>query len=246
MRPTTTRTATPPELVPQPDEAAWREACAGAVAMAPLVVGYAPFGLIVGVAVSGSSDLIAAWTGTLSIYGGSAQLTLLHLLAGGVGAWAAAGAAALVNARLVVFSLALVPLFGSARLPVRLLAAAFVVEPTWVVALQRGDRPGTLSGRRWHYAGASLVLTVGWVLCVTAGLALGQVDAPVVAMVVPLCLVAVVVPHLRLPGGAAAVLAAALASLGAVAASAPAAVVPPIAMAAAAFAGVSSVREEDS
>lgn len=243
MQPTTTtQPPRPPDEVNHPDRAPWVEASAGAVAMTPLVVGYAPFALIVGVAVARSSDWVAAWTGTLTIYGGSAQLTLLELLAGGAAAWAAAGAAALINVRLLVFSLALVPLFATARLPVRLLAAAFVVEPTWLVALQRGEAPGTLSARRWHYAGASLVLTVGWLLFVTAGLAIGQLSSPGLAMVGPLCLTAVVIPHRRLPGGAVAVVAAGSVALVGAGASLPAGLIPPIAMAAAAAAGLAATR----
>ena len=211
--------------------------------MLPLAVGYAPFGVLVGAAVARSSDWVAAWTGTLTIYGGSAQLTLLELLAGGA-AWSAAGAAVLINARLLVFSLALVPLFASARLPVRLLAAAFVVEPTWLVALQRGEAPGGPAERRWHYAGAALVLTAGWLLFVTAGLAVGRLNTPVLSIIGPLCLTAVVVPHLRLPGGTIAVVAAVVATLVGMAAPVPPGVIPPLAMAAAAAAGLAASSNE--
>jgi predicted branched-subunit amino acid permease len=206
--------------------------------MLPLVVGYIPFGLLVGVAVARSTDWLAAWTGTMILYGGSAQLTLLQLLAGGAAAWTAAAAAVLVNARLIVYSLALVPLFASARLPVRLLAAAFVIDPTWMVAMQRAESPGTLAERRSHYAGAALVLTIGWVMFVTAGVALGRLSTPVLTVIVPLFLVAMIVPHVRLPGGAVAVLAAAATTLAGVAASLPPGLIPLLAMAAAAAGGL--------
>lgn len=211
--------------------------------MLPMVVGYVPFGLLVGVAIARSTDWLAAWTGTMTVYGGSAQLTLLELVAGGAAAWTAAGAAVLVNARLLVYSLALVPLFESARLPVRLLAAAFVIDPTWLIATQRAESPGTVDERRWHFLGAATVLTVGWLLVVTSGLALGRLGAPVLAVIGPLCLVAMVVPHLRLPGGALAVLAAVATTLGGVAAALPSGSLPLLAMAAAATAGLASTRK---
>lgn len=206
--------------------------------MLPLVVGYVPFGLLVGVAVSRSANWLAAWTGTMTIYGGSAQLTLLELLTGGAAVWTAAAAAVLVNTRLLVYSLALMPLFASARLPVRLAAAAFVIEPTWVVAVQRAESPGTDAQRRWHFVGATVVLTSGWLLAVTAGLALGRLSTPVLSVIAPLCLIAVVVPHLRLPGGVGAVLAAVAFTLLGVAMSLPSGVIPLVAMAAAAAAGL--------
>lgn len=109
--------------------------------MLPFVVGYVPFALLVGVTVARSADPLAGWAATLPLYGGSAQLTLLELMAGGAAVWAAAGAALLVNTRLLVYSAALVPLFGTASVRTRLLAAAFVVDPTWLVAMRRAWAP---------------------------------------------------------------------------------------------------------
>jgi predicted branched-subunit amino acid permease len=211
--------------------------------MMPLVVGYVPFGLLVGVAIARSTDWFAAWTGTIPLYGGSAQLTLLELLASGAAAWTAAGAALLINARLLIFSLALVPLFATARLPVRLVAAAFVIDPTWVVAMERAKSPGTVAERRWHFTGATIVLTTGWLLVVTAGLALGQLNTPVLSVIGPLCLLAMVAPHLRLPGGAAAVLAAVGTTLLGSAMSLPSGSLPLLAMAAASAAGLATSGE---
>lgn len=210
--------------------------------MLPMVVGYVPFALLVGVTIAHSTDLLAAWTGTITLYGGSAQLALLELLASGAAAWTAAGAAVLINARLVVYSLALVPLFESARLPVRLVAAAFVVDPTWMLSMQRAESPGTAAERRWHFAGAALVLTVGWLLVVTTGMVLGQMSIPVLSVIGPLCLVALVAPHLRLPGGPAAIAAALTATLFGSAMSLPKEALPLLAMAAATVAGLSADR----
>ena len=74
----------------------------GAWAMTPMLVGYVSFGLVVGAALSRSQEPWAAWAGTDLIYGGSAHLTLIELLRTGSGLWAAAGAALLINARLLV------------------------------------------------------------------------------------------------------------------------------------------------
>ena len=50
-----------------------RELVSGAQEMAPLMVGYLPFGLLLGAAIARSSEVWAAWSGTVPIYGGSAR-----------------------------------------------------------------------------------------------------------------------------------------------------------------------------
>ncbi len=178
--------------------------------MAPLTVGYLPFGLVLGAAVAVAADPVAAWSGTLPLYGGSAHLALLQALDTGATAWAAAAAAVLINVRLVVYSAALAPLFRTARPVARLVAAAAVIDPTWMVAERRGTERGTDAERRVHYAGAAVCLTLGWLAAVTTGALLGSVDrlSPALTIAVPLCLVALVAPHLRTPGGGRAVAAA--------------------------------------
>jgi predicted branched-subunit amino acid permease len=95
---------------------------------------------------------------------------------------------------------------------------------------------------RAHYAGAAGAVTVGWTAAVTAGMVLGRgtYGAEYLAVAVPMCLVVLVAPHLRLPGGVAAVVA------GGAAAVAARPVLPGfellVAMAAAAVAGVLSGR----
>lgn len=175
--------------------------------MAPLLVGITPFGLLLGATVAASTDPVAAWGGALPIYGGSAHLAVLGSLGHGGGALVAAAAGVLVNLRVIVYSSSLAPLWAGSRWWARALAAATVIDPTWVVAEQRSVRPGTLAERRAHYAGAATLLTVGWLVLVTAG-AVGGVLAggvAVLAVALPLCLLELVVPHLAHRPGAAAV-----------------------------------------
>lgn len=183
--------------------------------MAPLLVGLAPFGLLLGAAVADSVDPLAAWAGALPIYGGSAHLAVLGPLGHGAGLLVAAVAGVLVNLRVVVYSSALAPLWSGSRWWARALAAATVIDPTWMVAEQRARRPGTLAGRRAHYAGAAALLTAGWLALVTAGAVGGAVagGAAVLGVALPLCLLELVLPHLSSRPGAAAVCAAAVVAL---------------------------------
>jgi predicted branched-subunit amino acid permease len=185
---------------------------AGVRAALPLVVGLSPFGLSIGAAVGASSDPVAAWAGTLLIYSGSGQAILLQTLAAGAPVWTAVLATALVNARLIVYSTALAPLWVGAPLHAKLLGAATVIEPTWAVAEQRRHSGDPVQRVRTHYAGAAAAVTAGWLGAVTAGVLIGGVPgvAGHLAVAVPVCLAAMVAPHLRLPGGVSAVAAAAV------------------------------------
>ena len=62
-----TSTTTPP-VSRQSEEQLRREAVQGAAAILPLLVGYLPFGLLIGVAAGASSDPLAAWAGALLIF----------------------------------------------------------------------------------------------------------------------------------------------------------------------------------
>jgi predicted branched-subunit amino acid permease len=163
----------------------------------------------VGAAVAASADPLAAWTGTLLLYGGSVQLAVLQVLGTGAPVWTAILVGVLVNARLLVYSGGLAPLWKGARPWATVLGAATIVEPTWAIAENR-LRTGGPAGAREHYFGAASTLTVGWTAAVALGTLIGRVDGLAVhlAVAVPLCLVVLVVPHLRLPGGIAAVAAA--------------------------------------
>lgn len=184
--------------------------------MAPLLVGLAPFGLLLGAVVADSVNPVAAWAGTLPIYGGSAHLAVLGPLGHSGGLLVAAVAGMLVNLRVVVYSSALAPLWSGSRWWTRALAAATVIDPTWMVAEQRARRPGTVADRRAHYLGAAVVLTVGWLAFVTAGAVGGALagGAAVLGIALPLCLLQMVLPHLSSRPGAAAVAAAAMVTVG--------------------------------
>ena len=81
-----------------------RDGAAGARAMLPLLVAYAPFALMVGAAVAASDNPLAAWLSTWTIYGGAAHLVTHDVLAQGSGWVAAAVAGLLVQTRPVSYT----------------------------------------------------------------------------------------------------------------------------------------------
>jgi len=191
------------------------DAWSGAAAMLPLLASYAPFGCLIGVAVAHSSSPIAAWTGTWLIFGGSAHLVALQLTASGSGVLVATLSALAVNVRLLVYSATIGPHWRGTSVRTRLVAAATIVDPTWMVASRRFDTdPASLAGRSF-YGGASLVLWCGWAACVTAGTFAGNVipAGRGLELLAPLCLIAMVAPRARSRAGVACVATAAAISV---------------------------------
>jgi predicted branched-subunit amino acid permease len=180
-----------------------QEVVAGVGTMLPLLLGYVPFALLIGVAAGQSTDRVAAWAGALLIFAGSAHLSVIQLVGDGSGVAAAVGIGLLINARLAVYSASLLSLWRGAPLHHRLLAAAVVVDPIWQVASQRQARPGTTEERRAFFAGAAATLATGWSATIGAGIVLGarQDASSLLDVGMPLCLAAIVAPHLRTAAG---------------------------------------------
>ena len=141
---------------------------AGARAMAPMLVAYVPFGLVVGAAVAASANPVAAWLGTSTIYGGAAHLAVLDVLAGGAGWVAAAAVGLLVNARLAAYAGAMAPHWRGTPLRQRLAAGVMLTDAPWALA-----RPRT-GGHNRFYLGAALTLFLGWPVLVTLGVLVGD------------------------------------------------------------------------
>jgi predicted branched-subunit amino acid permease len=215
-------TADPGHVQVRTSERPRRDLRDGAVAMAPLAAGYAPFALAIGMAAGASRDPFAAWAGSLLIFGGSAQLLVIDLVDSGAGLWAAVAAAVVIQARLLVFSATLAPLWRGASVPQRLAAAAVVIDPLWALASRRATRSGSAPSQRLYYAGAAAVLACAWPAAMAAGVLVGGSASgtppgtasagfgSLLGMCVPACLAAVVGTTLRTSAGTRAVLAAVL------------------------------------
>ena len=179
---------------------------AGIRAMAPMMLAFVPFALVVGAAVASSANPWAAWLATWTIYGGAAHLAVLGVLAQGSG-WAAAVAVGLlVNARLAAYATAMAPQWRSAPRGQRALAALMLTDVPWALARDRQH------GQRQFYLGAAGTLFVGWPVLVTVGVLAGQLVTafPVTNLLPALALGAIVMPQLRQRPAAVAAAAAAM------------------------------------
>lgn len=147
------------------------EVSAGVRAMAPMIVGFAPFALLVGAAVAASDNPVAAWLGTWTIYGGAAHLAVLDVLQRDAGIVAAAVVGLVINARLTAYSAAMAPQWRSTSVRSRLVAALMLTDASWALG---ESRTGSPDARRRFYLGASLALWVAWPALVTLGVIVGQ------------------------------------------------------------------------
>jgi predicted branched-subunit amino acid permease len=135
--------------------------------------GIVPFGIALGVVIASSSmGDGAGLLGAPLVYGGSAQLTATTMFQQGAGLLAVVGSALIVNARLLLYSASLAPRFRAAQ-PAwfRLVAPHFIIDQTYLSAL---DRPGH-AGRRfrayWLWLGLGVMAV--WSAAVGIGVLVG-------------------------------------------------------------------------
>jgi predicted branched-subunit amino acid permease len=199
-RPVDPRPVDPRPVAADTRAGTWAAAREGVRDVAPLLAGYVPFALVIGVTIAAADPVGARWLSTILILGGSAQLLTLELLDGGAALPLVILAGLVTHARLLAYSASLAPAWAVRSRSFRLVAAALLIDPTWALATRHLAR-----GARHHRAyvlGAGLGLAIGWVAVVTVGVVagtrlVGLVDGvPVIGLVAPLSLSTIVAPQL--------------------------------------------------
>jgi predicted branched-subunit amino acid permease/RimJ/RimL family protein N-acetyltransferase len=185
----------------------------------PVIASTAPFGMLVGVSTGALPiDPVAALTGSLLVYGGSAQLAATTLLDAGAGVATVLLAVLVVQARLLLYGAALEPAFREQPALFRWLAPVTIVDQTYAVATSRGSELADPARFRRYWLTAGLLLGLGWLAAVGVGIALGPVlpvDSPL-SIAIPATFTSLLVPRLvnrpAVAGAATAALVTALAS----------------------------------
>jgi predicted branched-subunit amino acid permease len=168
--------------------------------LAPVVLGLAPFALLIGV--TGARTAAGAGTAVLSsalLLGGSAQMTALTLVADGAASGAVVATVAVVNARFLLYAAALEPRFRDQPAWFRWLAPHFVVDPSYAMVARRLDAlddPAAFR-RYWLVGGGGLALA--WVAMTAVGALLAPVLPPSAALTVaaPAMFLAMLVPQMK-------------------------------------------------
>ena len=174
------------------------EARAGVRAVAPMLVGVIPFGLVAGATpVSDGHGVGAAIGMSTIVFAGASQLAAFQALAGGGSALVAAIAAWTINLRMLLYSASLAPHGAHERTDRRLLAAYLLTDQAYAVSILRWEMQDTDPRTRLsYYFGAGALLWVSWQLSTIAGALGGSVipdDVPL-DFAVPLVFLVLLVP----------------------------------------------------
>ena len=197
---------------------------AGIAAVAPMLVGVIPFGLVAGATppAKGLTGWEAVGFSTI-VFAGASQLAAIDALGAGASAIVAALAAWTINLRMLLYSASLAPFVASERIGIRAVMAYLLTDQAYAVSLVRwsdGGPEAAQSRRVPFYLGAALTLWVSWQLSTITGVLVGAAvpeDVPL-EFAVPLVFLVLLVPVLDAPpaivaaaaGGLAAVVAAEL------------------------------------
>ena len=176
-----------------------RDFAAGARAMVPWLAGVTPFGLVIGVsAAQADIPTLAGWlTGPL-IYAGSSQVAAIEMMDAGSAPTVVVITALVINLRLILYSGAIAAHWRGTPRWWRAMAAYLLVDPSFVVGMDRYQRSGDRHDAHTYYLGGAITLWVGWLLAIGAGATLGtQLPAALhLEFVIPLYLVGEIVPKL--------------------------------------------------
>jgi predicted branched-subunit amino acid permease len=176
--------ATTPLPVAEDVSAAGRLALRDAWTVVP---GLVPFGMLLGITVvaTGTNPLAGVLGGPI-VYGGSAQLTAMTLFDRGLGLVAVVLSAAVVNARLLLYSAALADRFRAQPALFRWLAPHFIIDQTYLLAGSHPALAGRDFRRYWTWLGTAVLVV--WTGSIALGIAFGPMLPPL--------------PHLTLVGTA--------------------------------------------
>lgn len=141
--------------------------------VAPLLVGVAPFGLVVGVGMVaiGIPATHAVAMSTI-VFAGASQLAAAELLATDAPLLVVVLVALVVNLRFTMYSASIAPHFRRLTGRSKTVAAAFLVDMNYALSITKFAENEEID-RLWYYLGTSIPIWVTWVVATVVGVALG-------------------------------------------------------------------------
>ncbi len=182
------------------EDSASQEFRAGVLALAPLLVGVIPFGMIYGaLALANGLSPAAALAMSTILFAGSAQFLFCQLLGVGAPATVIVAEVGLLNLRHALYSAALAPRIAHLPRRWKLVLAYLLTDEAFAAISQREAAGKAGSQHRWFYLGAGLALWGGWQLSTAAGVVLGA-RLPAhwpLDFALPLTFIAIIAPLIR-------------------------------------------------
>ena len=210
-----------------PSTVARAELLAGAKAVAPMLVGVIPFGLVAGAtpATTGLGGGTSIGLSTI-VFAGASQLAAADALADGGSALVAVVAACTINLRLLLYSASLAPHLAAVTLRRRLLIGYLLTDQAYAVSITRWTKeadveagggppaPG-LDHKLPYYFGAAFLLWANWQVCTIVGILVGSAlpDSLPLDFAVPLVFLVLLVPAITSRPAAVAAIVGGLAAL---------------------------------
>jgi predicted branched-subunit amino acid permease len=191
-----------------PTPTARAELRAGMRAVAPMLVGVIPFGLVAGAtpATTGLGGGTSIGLSTI-VFAGASQLAAADALEEGGSALEAVNAACTINLRLLLYSASIAPHLAEVPQRRRLLIGYLLTDQAYAVAITRwtaeadqaaaGGPPAPgLERKVPFYLGAALLLWVNWQICTIVGVLIGAAvpDSLPLDFAVPLVFLVLLVP----------------------------------------------------
>ena len=174
----------------------------GFVDCSPFIVIVIPFSTLFGVTARDAGfDLLQVVSMSVIVIAGAAQFTALALLRDHAPLIVVLIAALAVNLRMAMYSAALVPHLGAARLRTRALMAYLMVDQSFAVSVKtyEAEPQMPLDQRIAYYFGCMMAVCPLWYLCTFLGALLGQALPAALSLdfAVPVCFIALTAPMLR-------------------------------------------------
>ncbi len=173
---------------------------AGALDVAPILLGVVPFGLIYGVAATEAGlGSLSAFLMSSIVFAGAAQLVIVDLLAQNA-AWPVILVTALViNLRMAMYGASLAPHFAHWSPWWKRVGAYLVTDQAFAVSIIRYEKPMAELPKRWYYFGAAVALWLVWQCSTMTGIALGATIPASweLDFAVPLTFMALLVPSIK-------------------------------------------------
>jgi len=172
---------------------------AGAAAVAPMLIGVVPFGLVAGATPTSEGLGAGAAIGFSTIvFAGASQLAAIDVLADGGSAAVAVIAACTINLRMLLYSASLAPYVAAEPLRRRLAVAYLLTDQSYAICITRWSAGEEPRRRLPFYFGGAVLLWVSWQAATVAGALLGTAvpeDLPL-DFAVPLVFLVLLVPVL--------------------------------------------------
>lgn len=177
-----------------------RGASDGSRAVAPLLIGVVPFGLVFGIVAAGSA--VGPWLGgstSVIIFAGAAQLATLQLIDAGIAGAVVIATALVINSRHLMYSAALAPHFREFPAIARFTLPYVLTDQAFAVSIVRYGEVTDPVYKQWYFTGAALTLWITWQISTIAGIVLGaQVPASwSLDFAIPLVFLVLLVPSIK-------------------------------------------------